>query len=328
MSTAYVKTYDFTASCKSIEQVDVVDLLNKHCKKWCFQKEKGADSGFEHFQGRMSLKTKTRLNSAIKLFPGWHLSVTSKANADNNFYVTKEDTRVDGPWSSEDENSSNYIPRQIRDIKNLYPWQQTVIDDAAPDKFDTRTINVIVDISGNHGKSILKTWIEVHGIGCALPYANDYKDLMRAVMDRPTRRLYIVDMPRAIKKEQLFQFYSGIEDIKNGVAWDDRYHFRQKFFDCPNIWVFTNTVPDFSLLSKDRWRLWGFDADNALVRMEIDHSKPTIEETDYFPALRCNTSENNPINKFNSLDQLDHGHFDTDNINADAFIDEMGCLEM
>lgn len=295
--TSPVKTYDFTASCASNDQADVVSKLIESCKMWCFQREKGASTGFEHFQGRFSLKVKARLTAVAKKFPGWHLSVTSKVNAGNNFYVTKEDTRIEGPWSSEDE-VTTYIPRQIREIKQLYPWQEQVIADAEADRFDTRSINVIVDTSGNHGKSILKTWIEVKGIGCALPYANDYRDLMRAVMDRPTRRLYIVDMPRAIKKEQLFQFYSGIEDIKNGVAWDDRYHFRQKFFDCPNIWVFTNTIPDFSLLSRDRWILWHFGPSNELIK--TDYSITDEIGIQNFPALRCNTTENSSHISFNS----------------------------
>jgi hypothetical protein len=50
--------------------------------------------------------------------------------------------------------------------------------------------------------------------------------------------------------------WSAVESIKNGFAWDDRYSYREKYFDCPNIWVFSNQCPDMSMLSEDRWKLW------------------------------------------------------------------------
>lgn len=217
-----------------------------------FQLEKG-ESGYEHYQGRISLKVKSRL-------PKWpydkiHWSPTSKANSDNDFYVTKEETRTQGPWKDTDENL--YIPRQIREIKELHPWQQQVAD--SRHTWDTRTINVLVDTKGNNGKSILKTYIGCQGLGRSLPFMNDYRDIMRMVMDTPKKTLYIIDIPRALRKDALFQFFSGVETLKDGYAFDDRYHFREAYFDCPTIWVFMNMVPDTEMMSKDRWKYWTID---------------------------------------------------------------------
>jgi hypothetical protein len=66
----------------------------------------------------------------------------------------------------------------------------------------------------------------------------------------------MIDMPRAIKKDKLNGFYSAIESLKDGYAFDDRYKFVEKIFDSPCIWVFTNTYPDTDLLSEDRWKFW------------------------------------------------------------------------
>lgn len=246
-----VCVYDFTASADSNNEKSIKESLKEHCKKWCFQEEKG-DSGFHHFQGRFSLKLKTRLNCACKLFNGWHLSITSNENRDNNFYVTKSDSRINGPWS--DSDVEIYVPRQLREISILHPWQSSLVMDS--NRWDTRTINILFDQHGNIGKSILKTYIGVSGIGRALPYSNDYKDIMRMVMDTEKRKLYIIDIPRALRKEQMFQFFSGIETLKDGYAYDDRYKFREEYFDCPNIWIFMNTIPSRDYLSKDRWKLW------------------------------------------------------------------------
>ena len=69
-------------------------------------------------------------------------------------------------------------------------------------------------------------------------------------------KLYLIDMPRAMKKKKLNSLYSGIEQLKNGFMYDLRYHGKFRAIDDPNIIVFTNTPPKMSYLSADRWVLW------------------------------------------------------------------------
>ncbi len=263
--TNAICTYDFTCGMDKTSKNDVITILNKIAKKWTFQGERGDLNGYEHWQGRFSLKVKLRLINLQKKWPiKGKFSPTSKANKDNNFYVTKEETRIEGPYN-EEEHTPIYIPRQVREIEKLYPWQEAVIKKS--DVWDTRHIDVIIDKKGNIGKTILQTYMRSYRKGRILPYCNNYKDLLRMVCDMPTSNCYVIDMPRAIDKEKLHSMYSGIESIKNGYAYDDRYHFKEKIFDCPNIWVFTNTVPDMSLVSIDRWRLWEVKG-NELVKYE------------------------------------------------------------
>lgn len=245
--------WDFTIGDAFTSIDELTGLLKKHCKKWAFQKEQGSNSGYNHYQGRLSLQTKMRLKQVKDLFAikEAHWSVTSTENRDNCFYVTKEDTRVEGPWTDKDE--VVYIPRQIRGI-TLLPWQQSIVDSASD--WDTRHINIIVDDRGSIGKTTVKTYVRAHKIGRFIPFVNDYKDMMRIVMDCPKVPLYIIDIPRAIQKDKLFQFYAGIETLKDGYAFDDRYHFKDELFDCPVIWVFTNVRPQTTLLSADRWKFW------------------------------------------------------------------------
>lgn len=260
MASHAICVWDFTASCDKIGLNELKAILTDLCKKWVFQKEEG-ESGYIHFQGRVSLKVKARMPKTDKTI---HWSPTSKENADNDFYVTKEDTRIEGPWSDKDK--VRYIPRQVREIETLYPWQEHIIADRLI--WDTRTINIIHDKDGNKGKSTLKTYIGAHEFGRALPFSNDFKDIMRMVMDTPKTSLYIIDIPRALRKDQLFQFFAGVEEIKNGYAFDDRYHFKEEYFDCPNIWIFMNVIPDREYLSRDRWRLWEITEERTLVRLQ------------------------------------------------------------
>lgn len=227
------------------------DKFKAHCKRWTFSHEKGSTTGYEHYQCRISLKTKARLNGVKSLFDltQAHFSITSSCNHDNDFYVVKEDTRIDGPWSDKDP----YIPRQIRDI-TMWTWQQQIIDDA--NIWNTRTINVIYDRKGNSGKSTLGTYLTIHKLGRSLPPLNDFRDLMRIVMNTDKVKLYIFDIPKAMPKKYLGPLYAGIEKIKDGYAFDDRYSFKEEYFDCPNVWVFTNEEPDETLMTQDRWKVW------------------------------------------------------------------------
>ncbi len=250
-------TWDFTLTEASLERKGINDWMKLKCKKWAYQLELGEETEYKHYQGRISLKVKAR-NMVGELYSKCHWSATSKENADNQFYVTKEDTRVDGPWTDKD----TYIPRQIREIEQLRPWQQAIVDDA--DVWDTRHINMVYCPEGNTGKSTLAGWVRAYKLGRVLPPVNDYKDLLRMVYGIEESSLYIFDMPRSMKKEKLCGFFAAVETIKDGYAYDDRYEFKEKNFDCPNIWIFTNILPITEYLSHDRWRFWSITKDMEL----------------------------------------------------------------
>lgn len=271
--TTQCARFDFTLPRDEWTGDAIKNQLKEYAKMFVFQLER-SDTGYEHFQGRFSLIKKRRLQEAIKLlqvpFPKIHLSITHDMTG-VWCYVMKADTRIDGPWKDDDPEPT-YVPRQLREVTELRPWQKEILEKAKV--FDTREIHIIYDPVGNNGKSVLTTYMGVHGLARQLPFVNDYKDIMRMVMDMPTSPAYIIDMPRAINKEKLFQMFAGIETVKSGYAYDDRYHFKDKYFDSPQIFVFTNSVPDVNLLSRDRWRMW------------------TIEEH-CLVALRCNTTQDN-----------------------------------
>lgn len=261
--------WDFRMNEDSINKEDLKILLKKYCKKWVFQLEQGETTGYRHYQGRISLIKKHRKSELMKLLiptPNYlEPSVNATYLTGDMFYVMKDETRIDGPYDERSE-TQLYIPRQIREIKSLLPWQQSIVDDAKV--WDTRTINLLYDDQGNIGKSILKTFIGVNQIGRTLPFTNDYKDMLRMVMDTPKKPLYIIDIPRALKKEHMFNFFSAIETLKDGYAYDDRYSFKEEYFDCPNIWVFTNIIPDLEMLSKDRWRIWNVENNKLFMNQK------------------------------------------------------------
>ncbi len=253
--------WDFSISAKEEKEEDTFlgDKLEKlwkhHCKKWCFQKEKGEKTGYLHYQGRVSFKCKQRLTGCKRVHPTAKWSPTATINKDNNFYVIKEETRITGrDWKDQLTIDENYIPRQIRMISTLYPWQNKVLEISKT--WNNRCIDVLIDTDGNSGKSTLMGWMECYENAKMIPPVNNAKDLIRMVYCIGISKVYMIDMPRAMNKENLGSFYSALEYVKGGRAYDDRYSFRSRFFDSPNIWIFSNKTPDIGLLTRDRWRLW------------------------------------------------------------------------
>ncbi len=263
--------WDFRFNGEDIPHETIITRLKGIAKRFVFQKEEG-DSGYIHYQGRMSLIKKRLKHQLLKLFkqdeaPNYLEPTTNPEYTKGDaFYQTKVDTRVEGPWTDQDEQV--YIPRQVREMGALRPFQQRIIDDV--NVWDKRTINIIFCKKGNVGKSSLVSYMRAHKVARALPPVNDYKDLLRMVCDLPESRMYLFDMPRSMNKDRMYQFYSAVETIKDGYAYDDRYSFKEKCFDCPNIWIFTNILPELSMLSIDRWKIWEIDKLYDLVEMDIN----------------------------------------------------------
>jgi hypothetical protein len=257
--------------------------LKEWCKKWVFQKECGEVSGFVHYQGRFSLKAKQRKHTLLSRMPWPEISIspTSCGNKDNDFYVTKLDTRVDGPWKDSDK--VVFLPDHLK-VDNWHPWQKVVID-SLPNKAG-RHVNMVVDKTGNHGKSTLVGNLECNHLAVDIPFCNDHRDIMRMVMNQEKLGCYFVDMPRAVGKDKLRQLFAGIESIKNGYAYDDRYHFKKEYFQQPHVWVFSNCDPDISFLSVDRWKLWSINERMELVKYVDPNLEAKIAEQ-HAGALAC-----------------------------------------
>lgn len=261
MSQPYV--WDFTVSADGWSE-ELINSIKKLSKKWGYQKEIGEKTGYIHYQGRISLIKKLRESEIVKLLPikgKWTPTSTTCSSGELFYkYTTKEETRVEGPWTDRDE--PKYIPRQLREITELYPWQNKVLEKIK--EWDTRHIDVIIDKQGCRGKSILVGYAVINNLAQKIPPLCNFKEMMGIAMNMPTSRAYFIDMPRALDKSKQEEFYSAIESIKDGYLWDNRYTWKCKWIDCPNIWIFTNVPVNKKLLTRDRWREWHITEDYDL----------------------------------------------------------------
>nr|QKV51291.1 putative replication associated protein [Crucivirus sp.] len=258
ISNSPCKWFDMTwhQSFHEVEHSVLIDCFKKHCDKWGFQLEICPETGNLHYQCRISMKVKIRHKQLVSMedFNGFHIRPTVKENIGNLNYVTKDASRMEGPWVW--DKMPAYVPRQYRETIECkpHPWQSEFLNYS--EEWDTKHINILIESKGVVGKSTLINYCDIKGYGCIIPVMKEYKDLMRAVCSQPESKLYLIDIPRALDHGKMADLFAAIETIKGGYAWDDRYKFVKRHFDCPNVWVFTNHLPNLECLSNGRWRFW------------------------------------------------------------------------
>jgi hypothetical protein len=277
---------------------EVKQQLMENCSKWCFQLEQG-DNGYVHYQIRMKLKKKRMRNPAAKLFDFkqefcycrnncakcnilyFEPTATNAFKTENEFYVMKKDTRIEGAWTDRDEEIAvKYIPRQYREIADLRPFQQT-IKDMSMVYHSRGRINYICDSRGNCGKTTIGKILKYYHDGLTLPVIESGEQLIQSVCNmymakniRHTIPIF-VDIPRSFDQKVLGGIYAAIEVILSGDVYDLRHKYREWSFDVPNIFVFSNHEPDMRRLSRDRWVLWTINGKYELV----PYQRVNVEQT-------------------------------------------------
>ena len=249
-----VAVWDFRINESHYSVDELKEALGKLAKKWTFQLEQGELTDYRHYQGRCSLWKKKRGSELAKLWLGvgelpQYCQPTTKNAMGDDFYVIKEDTRVDGPWSNKD--TVQFIPDEFRKTE-FRNWQTALLDESKVK--NSRQIDIIIDAEGNKGKSWISAHMHLHNKGYDIPPIGDSKDLMSAVMgmlmakDDHNPGIIFVDIPRAMKQDKLHSLFIALESIKKGRVYDFRYAYKEWWFNSPRLWVFMNQAPDQSYL--------------------------------------------------------------------------------
>lgn len=274
--------YDLTISVdkSTTNYLDVVERLRGVFKEWAFQREVG-DSGFDHWQVRGKLFKKRNIGVCIKQFgeklwhARWSPTCNSVHNAKSFNYMMKDDTRKDGPWTSKDPELEDppVLTRQLRtmyehwELTGKYPWQVDL--EEIIKRLEDRKITCVVCTEGDNGKSTFAEHLEYIRVAYEIPPMTCMEDIMQCCMGIAAQKCYLVDMPRAMKKDKLAGFYAGLEALKNGVMYDKRYAFKKRRIDRPQIVVFTNCMPDRSLLTENRWDIYHIIQNRLVPEREI-----------------------------------------------------------
>ena len=242
----------------------LIEWLGANTKKWCFQQERGAESGNLHFQGRLSLKDKKRANELSKALETLnkikHMDLSEEhEEKGSSFYSMKKDTRVAGPWTDKDKPA--FIPEywSSPDVP-VFPWHERAKE--ALEGASARQILCVVDAEGGVGKTALTRALVKEGAKEVPSFLGGAKDMMRAThgmidgCDPSKVHTLVIDIPRSqvqAQKDFWWHAATALEKLKDGVVVEDRYSFKMMYINPPRIMVFTNTRPPPACLTVGRW---------------------------------------------------------------------------
>ena len=154
-------------------------------------------------------------------------------------------------------------PRIDIQTAQLRPWQEKLMKIIS--KPSGRTVFWVCGYVGNEGKSWFQSYIETfYGYArvTRLDLRTKTSNILYALSKRPlqTTDIFLFNDTRAVGETK--QNYGVLEQIKDGCATSTKYNSNILNFKTPNIVVvFSNSAPNISYLSADRWRVYTIKED-------------------------------------------------------------------
>ena len=229
----------------------IVSVSEQRGYLYCIGKEVG-ECGTPHLQGYLEFKSPKTFNT-VKGVVGVraHLEKARGTRAQNLAYCTKEGDHV-----------SNFPVPVCEQVLRLYDgvewyvWQQEIIDllDKTP---DPRKIYWITDVIGNQGKTFLtKYLVAKHRVLLADGKKQDvFHQIAKRLEDEDNQdpfQMVVLDIPRHMTD---YINYGLLEQLKNGLIMSGKYEGGTFVFPSPHVIVMSNSAPDLSKFSQDRWHL-------------------------------------------------------------------------
>lgn len=190
-------------------------------------------------------------------------------------------------YKKEEEPNNIYQGTDIKifdNRSNWFGWQKQIYNMIANERGEIkqpnlRTIISIVDRRGNSGKSTFFKYM------LAKEFPNDIarigygsaSQLRPSVTNIGPKKIYIIDLPRSKSKQDREEdLLSILEDIKIGLVINPMYGVGNTLLmDPPHVIVASNYIPNYKLLSSDRWEMHEITEEkelgekNELIKNEI-----------------------------------------------------------
>jgi len=235
-------------------EVKDIDTLTQGFKNedYTFQEEVGKQ-GTPHLQGVVSFKNARTFTQVTKIDKRIHWEICKNINAAEN-YCKKLDTRAGKVYTNK-KNSQRKIIKDPLDGLTLQDFQIEILDLLNEEPND-RTVKWIWDEDGGKGKTSLAKHMILHHPDKVLRLDGACTDqnakyLVAEFIEKNDLQIIIIDYPRGTTRFN----YDLIEDLKNGFFTSTKYECKNVVMNCPHVVVFSNTHPDLSKLSEDRWDL-------------------------------------------------------------------------
>lgn len=248
----------FTFHTPNEEDVSIFKKFHfEYCKYSIFSFEHGQCAKTPHIQGYFTLIKKLRFKTLKELLPYTvHLEAAKGSKNDNINYIKKEQYKI---WINGVK--QRLIKRHI--YKDLFKWQQNVVNIVKDNEPDDRTIYWIYDNKGGTGKSTLTKYlyqnfqcIAINGKFKTSDVKYIYSEYLKK--DGVFPEVLVFNTPRNV----IFKHYDLLEEFKDGIITSGKYESVQLEIPPPHIIITANHYPDVETLTADRWRIMCLDEDS------------------------------------------------------------------
>ncbi len=277
-----------------ITRNELGEKLQASCKAWVFQGEPNAEEAKydQHWQIRLKLRKKLNMVGAKELTQiGGHWAPTSTdVHRHKNFNYVMKVPRTEGPYKDDTWVTPNPITRQLRTYYGHppYSWQRAL--EKRLSREDDRSIVWVRNMKGCAGKTVFMEDMEQKIEALRIPPLRQVERFMGFAFSFPSAKVYMQDLPRAMKEHEMGEWYEGIETLKGGWMYDWRNKGRRRWFDRPQILIMANMDPRLDMLTKDMWEIYEIGEDKKLYRVGRD--EVTAEETlEWYWPFSGNDSE-------------------------------------
>jgi len=244
------RNWVFTLNNFDDEQINsILSFCSKDCE-YLFSVEHGA-GGTPHLQGFAFFKHMKSFEQCRSACNKAHWERAKGKLYHNIEYCTKEGGQVWTNMIIKKKLGWDSKPRTVA----LRGWQLDAAD-LILQRPDDRVVWWFWDVVGGTGKTTFCRWAEenyedvvyVGGKG------NDMKYAVMKFIEKNKRspKVLLLDIPRGFENSVS---YDGIESFKNGIFFNVKYESGQVNMDLCHVLCFANHEPDYSMLSKDRWRV-------------------------------------------------------------------------
>ncbi|UOF78644.1 rep protein [Circoviridae sp.] len=246
-----IQCYRWCFTFNNYTKEDITSLrirLNRTCKKYIFQEEKGEKNGTEHLQGSVSFITKARLTELKKIDKRIHWEATKNVEAADK-YACKEETRNGEVYRFEKKKAFIRKKSKFDDIE-----PRSDIISLIEQEPDNRTINWVWSNEGGVGKTSTCAYIEhnYENVCIANGKGHDIKNSIIAHLADNELDVLIINVPRC---NENYVSYSAIEEVKDGLIYSGKYEGGFANIEHPHVIVISNFYPDTAKLSEDRWNI-------------------------------------------------------------------------
>jgi len=195
---------------------------------------------------------KTRLDS-LKLHPFFssaHFEKPRGSEEQNFKYCSKEgDYKCKG--------FKVKLPLKILKEYELDPWMRSIIS-IFDKEVHPRRIHWLVDKMGGVGKSKFIKYCAVK-YNCLWTTGGNVKDISNLCFNNidylecTEKAICLFDIPKCNKGHVS---YNVLEMLKNGMMTNTKYECKNLIFNSPHVFIFSNSLPDTSKMSLDRWKVF------------------------------------------------------------------------